>query len=75
MDTSPPIHALINKVLVVVVVDLEIARNKISSKKRMGQNLFLEETPRGSILISDHLLYATSNSSYFGWSLTGGSTV
>ena len=79
VDTSPlPIHALINKVVVVVVVvvvNLEIARNKNSSKKWIGQDLFLEKTPRGSILISDQLPYATSKSSYFGWSLTGRATV
>ena len=61
VDTSPlPIHALINKVVVVVVVvvNLEIARNKNSSKKWIGQDLFSEKTPRGSILISDQLPYA-----------------
>ena len=34
-----------------------------------------EKTPCGSILVSHHLLEVTTDSSYFGWSLTGGTTV
>ena len=35
----------------------------------------LKETSRGSILVRDHLPLATTKSSHFGWSLSGGSTV
>ena len=41
----------------------------------MCPDLFSEETPCGSILVSDLLPSATSQPLHFGWSLTGGSTV
>ena len=43
--------------------------------KSMCIDLFSEETPSGSILVSDHLPYGTTQSLHFGWPLTGGSTV
>ena len=41
----------------------------------MCLDLFTKEAPGGSILVSDHLPQATTQSLHFGWSLTGGSTV
>ena len=52
-----------------------MACNEFSSIKQICLDLFSEEAPCGSILANDHLLYATTQSLHFGWSLTGGSTV
>ena len=41
----------------------------------MYPGLFSEETPGSSFRVSDHLPEATTKSSPFGWSLTGGLTV
>ena len=41
----------------------------------MCLDLFLEETPCGSILVNDHLPYAATQSLPFGWLLMGGLTV
>ena len=41
----------------------------------MYQDLFSDEAPYGSILVSDQLLQATTKSLHFGRSLTGGLTV
>ena len=38
-------------------------------------SFLLKETPRGSILVRDHLPLVTTKSAHFGWSLSGGSTV
>ena len=41
----------------------------------MYPDLFLEETPYGSILVNDYLPYAATQYLHFSWSLMGGSTV
>ena len=41
----------------------------------MCLDLFTKEAPGSSILVSEHLPQATTQSLHFGWSLTGGSTV
>ena len=55
--------------------NLDFACNKLSFIKKMCPDLFLEETPSGSILVNDYLPYAATQYLHFSWSLMGGSTV
>ena len=55
--------------------NLDFACNKLSFIKKMCPDLFLEETPYGSILVNDYLPYTATQYLHFSWSLMGGSTV
>ena len=51
------------------------ANSDIAYNRYMCLDLFLQETPCGSILVNNLLLEVTNSSLPFGWSFMGGLTV